>query len=202
MNNDRWDSRFLSVAKLISSWSKDPSTKVGTVIVGPDREIRSTGYNGFARGVADTEARLNNRELKYELIVHAEENAILNANLTGTLLRGCVVYSTWPPCTKCMRMLIQVGVRDVVNLDRPVPPRWEEDFSRSREMLLAVGGSIRSAAIQPTENEEKVRDLSKELVARADWANEVTSLVGMKPGLAAPELVLERLRDLLSTVKT
>src|SRR5688572_32906130 len=66
----KWDRRFLQVAKLFSTWSKDPSTQIGSVIVGTDRVIRSTGYNGFARGVAD-DARLHDREQKYPLIVHA-----------------------------------------------------------------------------------------------------------------------------------
>ncbi|MEC9336570.1 MAG: CMP deaminase, partial [Candidatus Thermoplasmatota archaeon] len=72
-----WDGRFLGLAAHIAAWSKDPSTQVGCVIVGPDREVRSTGFNGLPRGIADTEARLTNRERKYPLICHAEENAIM-----------------------------------------------------------------------------------------------------------------------------
>jgi len=79
----KWDVRFLELAKQIASWSKDPSTQVGCVVVGPDREIRSTGFNGLPRGIEDTEERLNNREMKYPLICHAEENAIMHAARIG-----------------------------------------------------------------------------------------------------------------------
>ena len=64
----KWDVRFLELAKHISLWSKDPSTQVGCVVVGPDREIRSTGFNGLPRGLEDTEERLNNREIKYPMM--------------------------------------------------------------------------------------------------------------------------------------
>ncbi|MEC8351943.1 MAG: CMP deaminase, partial [Candidatus Thermoplasmatota archaeon] len=75
----KWDIRFLKLATHISEWSKDPSTKVGCVVVGPDREIRSTGFNGFPRGIQDSDDRLTNRDLKYPLICHAEENAIMRS---------------------------------------------------------------------------------------------------------------------------
>ena len=64
----KWDARFLDLAKHISDWSKDPSTKVGCVVVGEDREVRSTGFNGFPRGIEDTAARLNDRSQKLSLI--------------------------------------------------------------------------------------------------------------------------------------
>ena len=73
MLNKKWDLRFIELAKHISGWSKDPSTKVGCVVVGEDREIRSTGFNGFPRGIDDNPERLANRETKYPLICHAEE---------------------------------------------------------------------------------------------------------------------------------
>ena len=79
----KWDIRFLKLATHISEWSKDPSTKVGCVVVGPDREIRSTGFNGFPRGIQDSDERLTNRDLKYPLICHAEENAIMHAARIG-----------------------------------------------------------------------------------------------------------------------
>ncbi|DAC43179.1 MAG TPA: dCMP deaminase family protein, partial [Candidatus Thalassarchaeaceae archaeon] len=112
--SEKWDGRFLSLATHIANWSKDPSTKVGCVVVGPDREIRSTGFNGFPRGIADTDERLSDRELKYPLICHAEENAIMHAARIGLALKGCTAYVTWPPCTRCARSLIQAGVSEVV----------------------------------------------------------------------------------------
>ena len=95
--SEKGNGRFLSLATHISDWSKDPSTKVGCVVVGPDREIRSTGFNGFPRGIADTDERLSDRDLKYPLICHAEENAIMHAARIGLALKDCIAYVTWPP---------------------------------------------------------------------------------------------------------
>ena len=121
----KWDIRFLKLATHISEWSKDPSTKVGCVVVGPDREIRSTGFNGFPRGIQDSDDRLTNRDLKYPLICHAEENAIMHAARIGLALKGCTAYVTWPPCTRCARSLIQAGVSEIViPSGLEIPDRW------------------------------------------------------------------------------
>tara|TARA_B100000902_G_scaffold144182_1_gene141619 strand:- start:18762 stop:19211 length:450 start_codon:yes stop_codon:yes gene_type:complete len=138
--NDKWDRRFIDLALHISGWSKDPSTKVGCVVVGGDREIRSTGFNGFPRGIADSIERLEDRELKYPLICHAEENAIMHAARIGISLKDCIAYVTWPPCTRCARSLIQAGVIEVVypgNIE--IPDRWVEDFERSHAMMKEAG---------------------------------------------------------------
>ncbi len=132
---DGWDRRFLKLAEHISGWSKDPSTKVGCVIVGPDREVRSTGFNGFPRGIADTPERLNDRPLKYKLVVHGEMNAILHAARIGISLKGCVAYTTLPSCSQCSIALVQVGIVQAVHPDGlDIPDRWKPDFD--------LGGSI------------------------------------------------------------
>ncbi len=102
-----WDERFLELATLVSSWSKDPSTKVGCVLVGPDKVVLSVGYNGFPRGVEDSSERLNQRDIKYRMVQHAETNAIQNAQ--GNL-RGATVYVTHKPCSNCCGALIQAGL--------------------------------------------------------------------------------------------
>ena len=140
----KWDQRFLKLAEHISGWSKDPSTKVGCVVVGEDREIRSTGFNGFPRGIADDAARLEDREQKYPLICHAEENAIMHAARIGLSLKGCTAYVTWPPCTRCARSLIQAGVVEVVYPEEiEVPERWMADFDMSTNMMGEAGLNIR-----------------------------------------------------------
>ena len=96
----KWDIRFIELARHISGWSKDPSTKVGCVVVGEDREIRSTGFNGFPRGIDDDPERLADREKKYPLICHAEENAIMHAARIGVSLKDSTAYVTWPPCSR------------------------------------------------------------------------------------------------------
>ena len=135
--SDKWDLRFLELARHISDWSKDPSTKVGCVVVGPDREIRSTGFNGFPRGIEDDDDRLQNREKKYPMICHAEENAIMHAARIGISLKGNTAYVTWPPCSRCTRSLIQAGINEVVYPSEvEIPERWEEDFSIAMELSL------------------------------------------------------------------
>ena len=143
--SEKWDKRFLELAKHIAGWSKDPSTKVGCVVVGEDREIRSTGFNGFPRGIEDDDERLTDREQKYPLICHAEENAIMHAARVGVSLRGCVAYVTWPPCTRCARSLIQAGVVEVIYPEGcEVPERWEKDFNTSNGMMEEAGVKVRS----------------------------------------------------------
>lgn len=143
-----WDRWYLGLAQYISTASKDPSTKVGCVVVGAThREIRATGYNGFARRVSDTEERLNKRALKYELTVHAETNAILNASLVGASLEGSVSYCTWPPCTRCACNLIQAGIEEIVYPQVEIPERWIEDFELARGILQEAGVEIRSVKL-------------------------------------------------------
>lgn len=152
MNNaDRkWDLRFLELAKLVASWSKDPSTKVGAVIVGPDGEIRSTGFNGFPRGVEDTDERLNNREEKLALVVHAEMNAVLNAARFGTQIQGCTMYvaatdqsgAVWggPPCTRCTVEVIQAGISTIVSYPKKsAPNRWQSSLAAAESLLKESG---------------------------------------------------------------
>jgi len=148
----KWDARFLALAGHIAGWSKDPSTQVGCVIVGPDREIRSTGFNGLPRGIADTAERLGDRNLKYPLICHAEENAILHAARIGISLAGCVAYVTWPPCTRCARSFVQAGVREVVfPEDVDIPERWRADFELSLLLLREAQVGIRPVAAESTD---------------------------------------------------
>ena len=131
-----WDKRFLKLAKHISEWSKGPSTQVGCVVVGPDREIRSTGFNGLPRGIEDNDERLNDREIKYPLICHAEENAIMHAARIGISLKDCTAYVTWPPCTRCARSLIQAGISTIIYPENTeIPNRWMADFNLSLDML-------------------------------------------------------------------
>ncbi len=127
----KWDYRFLDMAKLVSGWSKDPSTQVGAVIVDPDRRVSSLGYNGFPVGVSD-DFRLDIRETKYKMVVHAESNALLFATSN---LDECTIY-TYPfmPCTTCAGMIIQTGIKRVVSY-KTNTFRWAEEFETSREMF-------------------------------------------------------------------
>ena len=145
----KWDLRFIGLAQHISTWSKDPSTKVGCVVVGEDREIRSTGFNGFPRGINDDDERLMDREKKYPLICHAEENAIMHAARIGVSLKDSTAYVTWPPCSRCARSLIQAGIREIVYPETgKIPERWIEDFTISDSMLNEAGVAVRSIKLE------------------------------------------------------
>ena len=145
----KWDLRFIGLAQHISKWSKDPSTKVGCVVVGEDREIRSTGFNGFPRGIDDDEDRLMDREKKYPLICHAEENAIMHAARIGVSLKDSTAYVTWPPCSRCARSLIQAGIKEIVYPETgKIPDRWIEDFTISDSMLNEAGVAVRSIKLE------------------------------------------------------
>lgn len=119
--NSKWNLRFLEMADLVASWSKDPSTKVGAVIVDANKRVVSVGYNGFPRGVDDMEARYNDRQLKYKLVCHAERNALDNASLT---VDGCTMFVSLMPCAECAKSMIQKGIKKVVL--RPDPEKFKD----------------------------------------------------------------------------
>lgn len=134
--SDKWDKRFIDLAKLVGSWSKDPSTQVGAVIVDDKKRIISVGYNGFPRGVEDSEKRLVDREQKYAIIVHAEMNALAFAR--GSV-EGCTLY-TWPfqPCSRCAGFIIQSGIKRVVTIEHS-SERWNTNFNLSKELFSESG---------------------------------------------------------------
>ena len=110
-----WGKKYTNLAKEISTWSKDPSTQVGAVVIGEKGQLLSQGYNGFPRGINDTDDRLNNRERKYELVVHAEMNAIYNASFNGVSLKDSTLYVYGLPiCSECAKGIIQVGIKKVI----------------------------------------------------------------------------------------
>lgn len=131
-----WDKRYLDLAEYISEWSKDPSTKVGAVIVDMDNCIVSLGYNGLPRYVSDLPERLENRDLKYKMIVHGEVNAMAFAERS---LRGCTLY-TYPfmPCSNCAGQVIQRGITRVVSYVND-NPRWIEAFALTQQMFAEAG---------------------------------------------------------------
>jgi dCMP deaminase len=123
---NKWDLRFLEIAKCVSRWSKDPGHKVGCVVV-KDRRILSTGYNGFARGISDTEADYQNREVKLRKTIHAEMNAIFNATCGGISLNGSTFYVYGlPVCGGCAPGIIQAGAKRIVVPMQECDPRWHQ----------------------------------------------------------------------------
>jgi len=145
MTSEKWDRRFLDLAKMVSTWSKDPSTKVGAVLVDENQHVVGMGFNGLPRGVEDTEERLNNRELKYKMVVHAEVNALLQA---GSKAKGATLYVypafAFPPiCNDCAKAAINAGIKCIVgyvpDMNDPRVQRWKDSIAVSKVMFDEVG---------------------------------------------------------------
>ena len=109
-----WDQYYLDICKVVATRSKDPNTQIGCVIIGPNHEIRSTGYNSFPRGIRDDVPERLVRPTKYLWIEHAERNAICNAARAGTATEGCTIYVEIMPCMDCARAVVQAGIVQVV----------------------------------------------------------------------------------------
>lgn len=109
----KWDTRFMELAYRVASWSKDPVTQVGAVIVNERKQILGIGFNGFPRGVDDDEKKYTNREIKLLYVCHAERNALDNC-LIDLHNQNATLYCTFFPCTDCAKSIIQRGIKRVV----------------------------------------------------------------------------------------
>ena len=134
--SSKWDLRYLSLAEEVSSWSKDPSTKIGAIAVGSKGQVLSQGYNGFPRGIEDTVSHYEDRETKYKYVVHAEMNVIYNATYNGVSLDGATLYVTGlPVCSDCAKGVIQVGIKRVVMKEQEIPLKWIESWKVTAGMF-------------------------------------------------------------------
>jgi dCMP deaminase len=142
LSDNKWNDRYMAMAKEVSLWSKDPNTKVGAVAVGEKGQILSQGYNGFPRGILDSPQRLNDRETKYRFVVHAEMNVIYNATYSGVSLDNAklFVYGL-PVCSECAKGIIQVGIKEVYVAKECIDlrPHWFESFQKTMDMFEEVG---------------------------------------------------------------
>jgi dCMP deaminase len=137
---DKWDARFCELARFVAEWSKDPNAKVGAVVFARRGGDISIGYNGFPIGVEDTVDRLLDNETKQELVVHAEQNALLAA---GGRTQGATIY-VWgkPVCARCAGSIIQAGVTRVVALDPALGDpnsKWTRFGQLADEMFREAG---------------------------------------------------------------
>jgi dCMP deaminase len=138
---EKWHLRFMQLAQQVATWSKDPSTTVGCVLV-KDKKVVSLGYNGFPKNISDDLNRLYKREEKYEITVHAEVNAVTTAALHGVSTEGCTAYVTFNPCSRCAAVLINAGIQSVyVDGSVEVPTRWLENFILASNLLAEAGVS-------------------------------------------------------------
>ena len=139
--SDKWDTRFLSMARHISTWSKDPSTQVGAVVVRGKCSIIGLGFNGFATGLNDAPNLLADKQYKHSHIIHAETNALLSARQDTN---GCAIY-VWPllPCPRCAAFIIQAGIsRVVARLSQRETVCEGESLQLSRDLLAEANVCI------------------------------------------------------------
>ena len=136
--SEKWDQRFIKLAQHIATWSKDPSSRVGSVIVDEHRRVVSVGFNGFPAGVSDEEVP---RERKLLRVVHAEMNACAFATAP---VRGCTIYVTHPPCSNCAAILIQKGIFRVVypTPEESFKQRWHEHYNEALLMFMEAGVKV------------------------------------------------------------
>ena len=138
----KWDIRYLRLAREVSTWSKDPSTQTGAVIVRPDGSVCSTGFNGFPQGMPDDPALYANREEKYSRVVHCEINAQIFSR--DDSLRGCTLY-TWPfaSCDRCCVQMLQAGIARFVwpEPDAEKLARWAEAFIKTKKYITESGSA-------------------------------------------------------------
>ena len=156
-----WDEYFMGVAMLAARRSKDPSTQVGACIVSPENIIISTGYNGMPKGCSDDEFPWERsgaeNETKYPYVVHAELNAILNAN--GRDLRGSRLYVALFPCNECAKAIIQSGVKEVVYLS----DKYKDTMGN-----LASKKMLDAASVKYTRLESRVQSITLDLIPEED----------------------------------
>lgn len=140
--SEKWDKRFLRIAKEVSSWSKDPSKQIGSVAT-IDNRIIATGYNGFPSGIEDKPEWLEDRTIKYDLIIHAEMNLLMDATRTARSLEGSTIY-VWGLiiCPNCMKHLIAAGITRFVYVNLYDDPYWNTEWNTSLKILQKTNKNI------------------------------------------------------------
>jgi dCMP deaminase len=141
-----WIEYFLTIAQVVASKSKDPTTQVGCVLIGHSNDIRSTGYNGFPRMVSDDPALYRDREAKLLRVVHAEANAVAAAARNGVSLYGTTAIVTKPCCAQCAALLIQAGVVEVVQPPPDPESKWFEQ--QTVAVLMLKEARVRVALLE------------------------------------------------------
>jgi dCMP deaminase len=131
-----WDARFMTLATHVASWSKDPSTQVGAVVVNDKQQVLGMGYNGFPRGVNDMPERYQDRDVKLLFVAHAERNALDN---TFANSEGATLYSTLFPCTDCAKGIIQRGIKRVMTSE-PSPTQSQRFNCEISKIMFKEAG--------------------------------------------------------------
>ena len=155
-----WDEYFIEEAARVASRSKDPSKKVGAIIVRPDKTEASRGYNGFPAGIDDTNDRLNDPRFKNLVILHAEENSLWFARRED--LTGYTLYVTpYMPCAHCAAQIIRAGIKRVVTDMGEFSEKWRENFEITKTIFAEAGVELAFVGEKPVANEHKPKSLWK-----------------------------------------
>ena len=138
MNDDvLWDEYFINIAHAVSLKSKDPNTKIGSVITGPDREIRATGFNGFPRGFPDTKENWQRPE-KYKWVIHSEDNGLINAARVGVSTKGCCIYLNTTPYSICSNCALKIRNAGIIKAYGPKYSLLKGNWKESCKDALTV----------------------------------------------------------------
>jgi dCMP deaminase len=141
-----WDSLFMNMVYLVAMKSKDESTHIGAVIVGPNNEVRSVGFNSFPRGINDDAPERQLRPERYSWMAHGEANSVFNAAMAGIAVKGCRMYTNGVPCNGCMHAVINSGIVEVV-VDKYWDDRnynqWVEQAARTKIAFAEAGIKLR-----------------------------------------------------------
>ena len=140
-----WDFRFLEMAKLAASWSKD-KTKIGCVLTRDDNTVVSLGFNELPPGI-DDEKYLVDRDFKNRIVIHAEDNALLRAPI-GESTEGWTAYVYGlHPCGNCASKLIAKGIKRIVYCqteDLTASQNWKDSLEAAKVVLDVCGAKSMS----------------------------------------------------------
>ena len=136
---DKWQERYLDLARLVATWSKDPSTQVGAVLVGRDRRQIALGYNGFPPGIADTADRLADKVRKYQLTQHAERNVLDNAQFDP---EGGLLVVTFHPCVECAKSIVSKRIGTVMCPKPSDREPWKTSAAVACELFSEAGVKV------------------------------------------------------------
>jgi len=154
-----WDVYYLAQCFLIAQRSIDTGTKCGAIIVSKDNRVLSQGYNGPLKKIHDSQVPMTRPE-KYYHMIHAEENAILAYNGSYQDIQGSSIYITGTPCHKCLRMIIQKGISEIVVPEFPITKCQDEGDLKAAEFMMEQS-DIKIRTISEIDRIFKLFDMTK-----------------------------------------
>lgn len=177
MSKANWDERFMQLAEHVASWSKDRSTKTGSVYVNDEHRVLSMGYNGFTSGSDDDRDDRHERPTKYIYSEHSERNGIYNATRNGVSLKDSTIYTTFFPCHDCARAIVQCGIKRLVTREKHDNERWNDSFAHSLNILNEAGVEISFIGDKPVEAKKQPLDVDNLFVMNLSFKQDLYNLI-------------------------